>query len=131
MWNLLIYVKQIDVSRSAVGRVFLFSWERMRRGLLEIIVSSNALPEVLGMSYRLKFKYSFTNRGCLYCAILKALYGCQEKRAHKSRDIHFSFEIFKIRFSRFSKCLKTIWNSSEQPAKLPQKWATETKTPHS
>ena len=38
--------------------------------------------------------------------------------------------MFQMRFSRFSKCLKTTWNSPEQPAELTQKQA-ETKTPHS
>ena len=43
----------------------------------------------------------FTNCGCLHCAILKALHGFQEKRAHKSRDMQFFLhyvqnEIFKI-----------------------------------
>ena len=53
------------------------------------------------MKYRSKCKHGFTNRGCLYCDILKALHGFQEKRAHKSRDIQFFLqnahnEIFKI-----------------------------------
>ena len=34
---------------------------------------------------------------------------------------NFSFQIFKMRFSRFSKCLKATWNSPEQPAQLTQK----------
>ena len=49
------------------------------------------------MKYRSEFKHGFNSRGCLQCAILNALHGFQEKRAHKSRDI----------FLRFSKCLKT------------------------
>ena len=53
------------------------------------------------MKYRSEFKHDFTNLGCLYCAILKALHSFQEKRAHKSRDMQFFFqnlqnEIFKI-----------------------------------
>ena len=41
------------------------------------------------MKHRSKFKNGFTNCGCLHCAILKALHGFQEKRAHKSRDMQF------------------------------------------
>ena len=42
-----------------------------------------------------------TNRGCFHSAILKALYGFKEKRAHKGRDMQFFLqniqnEIFKI-----------------------------------
>ena len=42
-----------------------------------------------------------TNCGCLHCAILKALHGFQEKRAHKSRHVQFFLrnvenEIFKV-----------------------------------
>ena len=36
----------------------------------------------------------------------------------------------KMRFSRFSKCLKTTRNSPEQHAELTQKYAAETKTPN-
>ena len=39
--------------------------------------------------------------------------------------------MFKMRFFRFWKRLKTTWNSLEQPVELSQKWATETKTQHS
>ena len=31
----------------------------------------------------------------------KALHGFKGKRDHKSRDMQFSFKIFKIRYSRF------------------------------
>ena len=34
-----------------------------------------------------KFNHVFTNRVCLHCAILKALYGFKKKRANKARDI--------------------------------------------
>ena len=59
---------------------------------------SKAVPEVLGMKYRSEFKHGFTNRACLHCAVLKALYEFQKKRAHKSR-IHLQNvqnEIFKM-----------------------------------
>ena len=72
--------------------------------------------EVLGegffcfLKYRLKFKHGFTNRGCLHCAILKALHDFQEKRAHKSRDMQFFLQIvqndiFKI-FKTFKNNMK-------------------------
>ena len=77
------------MSRSAGRRFFLFSWERLGRGLLETIVSSKDVPEVLDMKYKSKFKHGFTNRGCLHCAILKALHGFQGKWANKSRDMQF------------------------------------------
>ena len=56
------------------------------------------------MKYRSEFKHGFNNRGCLHCAILKALHGFQEKRSHKSRDMPFfsqhvqneNFKIFKM-----------------------------------
>ena len=62
------------------------------------------------MKYRSEFKRGFTNRGCLHCAILKALRGFQEKRAHKSRDMQFLLqnvqnEIFKI-FKMFKNNMK-------------------------
>ena len=35
------------------------------------------------MKFRSIFNHDFTNRGCLYCAILKA---------YRARDIHFFFQ---------------------------------------
>ena len=98
------------MSRSAGRRVFLFSWERLGRGLWETIVSSKAVVEVLDMKYRSEFKHGFTNCGCLHCAILKALHGFQRKRTHKSRDMQFFFQnvqngIFKI-FNMFKNYMK-------------------------
>ena len=87
------------------------------------MVSSKAVPEHLNQKFRSKF-----NHGYLHCAILKALYGFKEKRAHKARD--FSFKIFKLRFWRFWNCLKTTRNSPEQPVELTQKLATKATTPH-
>ena len=62
------------------------------------------------MNYRSEFQNSFTDRGYLPCAILKALHGLQKKRAHKSRDMQFLLqnvqnEIFKI-FKTFKKNMK-------------------------
>ena len=53
------------------------------------------------MKNRSEFKYGFTNRGYLHCAVLKALHGFQEKRAYKSRGMQLflqnvSNEILKI-----------------------------------
>ena len=56
------------------------------------------------MKYRSEFKHGFNNRGCLHCAILKALHGFQEKSQGICR---FSLNTFKMRISRFSRCLKT------------------------
>ena len=91
------------------------------------MVSTKALPEDLNLKFRLKL-----NHGCFHCAILKGLHGVKEKRAHKVRDGHFFFfQNIQMTFLRFWKCLKTTWNSPEQPAELTQKWTTETTTPHS
>ena len=75
--------------------------KRLERGLQETIISVKAVPMVLDMKYRSEFKHGFTNRGCLHCAILKALHDFKEKRAHKSRDNQFFLgnvqnQIFKI-----------------------------------
>ena len=81
------------------------------------------------MKYRSELKHGFTNCDCLHCAILKALHGFQEEP--KGQGIcNFSFKMFKMRFLRFSKCLKTTCNSPELPAELTEKYATGTKTPH-
>ena len=73
-------------------------------GLYETIVSSKDVPGVLHMKFRSEFRDGFTNRGCFHSAALKALTRFQEKRA---RICNFSFKMFKLRFSRFSKCLET------------------------
>ena len=56
---------------------------------------------VVNTKYRSEFKHGFPSRGCLRCAILKALHGFMEKRVHKARDMYFFFqnvqnEILKI-----------------------------------
>ena len=52
--------------------------------------------EVLNMKCRSEFKLGFTNRGCLHCAILKALHEFKKNRAHKPKGMQFFLE----------KCLK-------------------------
>ena len=80
------------------------------------------------MKLRSKFNHVFTNRVCLHCAILKALYGFKKKRVNKARDIYIFFKMFKTRPSRFWKCLNTTWNSPEQPVESTQKLAKDKKT---
>ena len=41
------------------------------------------------MKYRSESKHGFAYRGCLQCAILKALRGCEEKRAQMATDVQF------------------------------------------
>ena len=50
-----------------------FLCERLGGGQQEPTVSSKAVPKDLKMKFRSKFNHGFTNRGCLQCAILKAL----------------------------------------------------------
>ena len=66
------------------------------------------------------FNHGFTNRGCLYCVIPKALHSFKEKRAHKAREMHFflrnvSNEIFKI-----LKMFKNNMKFTEQAVELTQ-----------
>ena len=63
------------MSRSAAGRVFLFSWKRLEKDL--------------NVKFIWKFNDSFTYRGCLHCAILEVWYNVKEKRTHKARHMHF------------------------------------------
>ena len=64
------------------------------------MVSSKTLPENLNLIFRLKFSLSFTNHGCLHCAILKAICGFQEKEIARQEIVCFSFKIFKMTFLR-------------------------------
>ena len=74
---------------------------------LEVVnASSNVVPEDLNIKLRSKLNHGFTNRGCLQCGILKA---------YKARDM------FKMKFSKFWKCLNTTCISPEQPVELSQK----------
>ena len=63
--------------------------------------------------YKTPPKTASPNRGFLHCAVLKALHSFQEKKEPSSQTIcKFFFKMFCIRFSLFSKCLKTTWNST-------------------
>ena len=44
------------------------------------------------MKNRSEFKHGFTNRSYLHGAILKALHGFHEKRAHESKDMQYFFQ---------------------------------------
>ena len=68
--------------------------------------------------YRTPLGAASPNRGYLHCAILKDLHAFKEKDALRHGTCVFFFKMFQMRFSRFSKCLKTTWNSPEQPAEL-------------
>ena len=61
----------------------------------------------LNIELKSKFNRSFTNRGCLDCAILKALYNFKEKIAHKAGGMQFFFQNVHSEISRFWKCLNT------------------------
>ena len=71
----------------ALGEGFLVFPGGLGGGLQKTIVSNKAVPEVLNVKFRRKFKNGFTNRGCLHCAILKALHGFKKKRTHKAIDV--------------------------------------------
>ena len=97
------------MSRSAGEKIFQFSWEILGRDL-KGFVSSKAVPEVLDRKDKSECKHGFTNRGCLHCAILKALHGFPKKRALKLRNMEFFLqnvqnEIFKI-FKVFKNSMK-------------------------
>ena len=73
-------------------------WERVCRKLLSLV---KLYQRFWIWNIDQNLNNGFTNCGCLHCAILKALHGFQEKRAHKSRDMQFFLhyvqnEIFKI-----------------------------------
>ena len=56
-----------------LGEGFLFSCERLGRSLWETIVSSKAVPEVLKIKYKSKFKLGFTNPEAVawMCSVIK------------------------------------------------------------
>ena len=66
-------------------------------------------------------KHGFTNCGCLHSAILEVWHVCEEKRAPNARDMEFFLQHVKNEIFKILKCLKTKWNSPEQPAELTQK----------
>ena len=60
------------------------------------MVSGETVQKDLNLKCRSKFNPGFTNHGftfygCFHWAILKALYGFKEKRAHKTRASQFFF----------------------------------------
>ena len=78
------------------------------------MVSSKAVSDDFNLKFTSKFNHGFTNQGCLHCAILKALCGKGKKEPTRQ-------DMFKMRLFRFWKCLKTTWNSPEQPVEFTQK----------
>ena len=86
------------------------------------------------MKNRSEFKHGFTNRSYLHGAILKALHGFQEKRAHKSRDMQFFLQNVQNDFLqndlKIFRMVKSNMKSPEQRAELIQKKATEIKMCH-
>ena len=77
------------------------------------------------MKNRPEFKHGFTNRSCLLGAILKALRGFREKRAHKSRNMQFFLEDVQNDFLqndlKIFRMVKSNMKSPEQRAELIQK----------
>ena len=104
----------VDFEKGDIGTSAHLYWKLKK-------ISCWAVPEVLNMKYRSELKHGFTNHGFLHCAILKGLHGFKEKEPTSQGICNFSFKMFKVRSSRFWKCLKTTLNSSEQPAELTQK----------
>ena len=58
------------------------------------------------MNYRSEFKRGFTNRGCLHCAVLKAIHVFKEKRGNKSRDIYFFLQNNQNKILKFLETFK-------------------------
>ena len=63
--------------------------------------------------------------------LLKLYPDFREKEHTKQEIVNCSFKMFKVRFLRSSKCLKTIWNLPGHPVELNQKSATATTPLHS
>ena len=100
------------------------------------MVSRKAVPEDFNLKYRSKFNPGFTNHGYLCCAIIKLsksfIYDFKGKKWLQGIRSEFSsFKMFKMRFLKSWKCLKTTWNSPEQPVELALKLVTEKRMPHS
>ena len=79
-----------------MGKGFSCFLEETGRELVGNIISRKAVPKDLNMKFRL-----ISNRGCLHCTILKALYGFKKKRARKARGRKYFLqnvqnEIFRI-----------------------------------
>ena len=73
------------------------------------------------MKFISKFNHGFTNRGCLHCAVLKALYGFKEKRGHKVTEMQFFNQNGQNLIFKILKMFKNTRNLSEQPAELTRK----------
>ena len=55
-----------------------------------LLIYTKTVPVDLNMKFISKFNHGFTNHGCLhYAPIKKALYGFNEKRVHKVREMQF------------------------------------------
>ena len=50
----------------------------------------------MSIKFRSKYNHGFTNRGCVHCAILKALYGFKEKETTRQKIRNFSFKFFLL-----------------------------------
>ena len=92
------------------------------------MVSSKTLPENLNLIFRSKFSLSFTNHGCLHCAILKAICGFQEKRDREARDSLFFFQNFQNDIFEILKIFSDKSNSPEHAVELTKNVSTETKS---
>ena len=55
--------------------------------------------------------YSFTNRGCSHCAVLKALHGFQGKSVLKARSMQFFLQNIKRKLMKFTRAV--CWISSK------------------
>ena len=84
-----------------MGKGFSCFLEETGRELVGNIISRKAVPKDLNMKFRLIFNHGFTNRGCLHCTILKALYGFKKKEPARQEAGNISFKMFKMRFSGF------------------------------
>ena len=85
----------------------------------------------MNLKFRSKFNHGSSNLGYLHCAILKALYSSRVKRAQEVRVKKYFFNMFKIRYLRSLKCVKTTWNLPDQLLELTQKLASMKTAPHS
>ena len=70
------------------------------------------------MKFISKFNNSFTNCGCLDCAIIKALYSFKEKGDHKVREMQFFLQNVQNVIFKVLKMSQTIQDSPEQPVEL-------------
>ena len=92
----------------SLSAVLFYSFSGDKKQLLKALFScTKAIPVDLNLKFISEVNLGFTNRGCLLCAIiLKALYGFQEKRAHKLREIQFSLQNVNIMIFKILKMFK-------------------------